>query len=270
MAPGNREQEKLVIVTGADGALGRAFLDHYAQDPNATAVGVYHEEVRRRVDGVRYVKCDLSNALETRTKVQRLEIPDGIDGITFIHAVGGFKFEEDGPEIDADGDGIDDNVYRANVETFEYFYVPLARKLDGQPLTLTMCSFGSISDEHDVPYWRSYSRSKLRLREFMLREAEKENVRGRFISLSSTKTENEERMRPHADQTFWLEPGEIVAYAAPLLSDDASWREGKVFKPSPHYSPDLFTNHEVLLERWRRRWGETSFSQRELFKNSFE
>jgi len=232
---------QLVIISGATGSLGKAYIEHYKKA--SKVVGISRNQPERPYTDVQYLQADLLNARQSKRCIDGLQLED-ITNLLLIHPVGRFKFEEDFTEIDPE-------IYSSNVETLVNLVNPILKCKD--QLDITLVAFGSISDKYKVPFWKSYSESKNALRRYIHELADKENrIRGVFINLSSVNTTNESRLRPYANTSYWLTPKEIVQRSVPELSSKERWKELDIFNISPDFSPAIYTNYPKILERWRR------------------
>lgn len=252
-------KKKLAIVTGASGALGTAYLEKLRRMQDFTCLGITRQTAEESKTGM--LSADLLNASEVATQIAKIDL-SFISEVFLIHPVGKFAFEQNGqPRHDQDGDGIDDEVFRSNVETFHNIVSPLLTKLNeqaknGNPIPMTMCAFGSVSDCYEIPYWQSYARAKGILRNFMHSLVDyKPNglIRGLMINLSSVDTENERTLRPSADKTYWLKCEEIVEQTMMLLLQQGRcWQEIDILKPDPNFEADYYLNLQKILEKWTR------------------
>src|SRR3989344_8117742 len=156
------DERRLVIVSGATGDLGKAYLQYYSQKPDFVCYGLSRKEEKNPVTGVRYLTSDLEDSVVTKGQIQKVSLENIVD-ILVIHPVGKFKFEAQGtPEIDEKKDGIDDKVLQSNVDTFHNIVRPLLQQREEYGVKpLTLVAFGSLSDQYSVPWWGSYSKSKL-------------------------------------------------------------------------------------------------------------
>lgn len=258
---GMERKKKLVIITGANGSLGKAYLEKLRGVPDIECLGIVRPNPDKPNEDESVVEADLLDEAAVAEQIARIDLST-ISEVIFIHPVGKFRFEKSGkPNNDKDKDGIDDEVYRSNVETFYNVVNPLLTKLSeqaalGNPIPLKLCAFGSISDRYEVPYWQSYSKAKEILRKFIRSlVGHKPNglVRGLLINLSSVDTENERKMRPNADRTYWLKCDEIVEQTLPfLLEQGVFWQEVDVFKPDPSFDPDYYRDLKKILKKWLR------------------
>jgi len=246
---------QVVLVSGATGDLGKAYLDYYSQQENTICYGLIRREETNPVQGVAYLKSNLENAAATREEIRKISL-EGVIEVLLIHPVGKFKFEENADlDIDQNKDGIDDEVLTSNVDTFHNLVRPLIEQRGKYGfIPLKLVAFGSLSDQYSVPWWGSYSKSKLILRQDMRELSRIEpSVESLFVNLSSVKTSNEQKTRPYADTKYWLRPQEIVTRSIPIIQNmQHPYQEIDVFNHSPDYSQNYYRDFERLREKWIR------------------
>ena len=247
------QQRPLVIVSGSTGDLGRAYLNYYSKQKDTVCYGLTRRDEERPLSGVTYLESDLEDSVTAREQIGRISL-EGVVEILLIHPVGKFKFESDGTsEIDANKDGIDDEVYTSNIDTFHNIVRPLIEQR-GQYgiIPLKLVAFGSLSDQYSVPWWGSYSKSKLILRRDMRELSRTEpNVKSLFVNLSSVETSNEQKTRPYADFRYWIKPEEVVDKSISMIETMRHpYQEIDVFNPSPDYTQSYYRNFDRLREKW--------------------
>lgn len=252
--------KKLVLVTGAAGSLGEAYLNYFQTFPEYRVVALVRTEGSLKIPEVVSITADLLNSSEVMKAIEALSLED-ISDITLIHPVGKFKFEESGvPENDANNDGIDDEVYASNVITLENILETLLIRMEkeGRVIPLTVCAFGSISSKYDIPYWRSYTRAKNIVRSTLrtLSGNKERKIRGVFVEVSTTDTGNENLLRPHADKTYWLSPKEIVERSVSAIMGSEPFVELGIYKPWPEFTSNYYENIEQIREKWGREMGK--------------
>lgn len=249
------DKHKLVIVSGATGDLGRAYLDYYSIQNGTISYGLARRDEKNPVSGVTYLSSNLENAAATKERIDKISL-EGVIEVLLIHPVGKFKFEENRAlERDQNKDGIDDEVYTSNVDTFHNLVRPLIEQREKYGVVpLKLVAFGSLSDQYNVPWWGSYSKSKLILRQDMRELSRIEpNVESLFVNLSSVETSNEQKTRPYADTHYWLKPEEIVTRSAPIIQNmQHPYQEIDIFNASPHYSQSYYRDFDRLREKWLR------------------
>ncbi len=245
---------RLVVVTGVTGKLGETYLRSLVKYSGLKCVGVTRRNLKR-YKKVHYVYADLLNKSQVNRVISSIDIR-GFEEIILIHPVGMFKFEMFGfPGVDRDKDGIDDEVFASNVLTFLHIFKALKQKVEKTSGSrFTVCAFGSISDKYNIPFWKSYTKSKDFLREVIKSAAlndKRKLTRGVFVNVSTTDTGNERNLRPYANRKYWLKPKEIVRASLPVILEKKDiWNEINIHKPNPNFDPTWYTNHENVLKRW--------------------
>ncbi|MES2225512.1 MAG: hypothetical protein V4480_01750 [Patescibacteria group bacterium] len=250
-------KNKLVIVSGASGTLGRAYMDYFSKKPKTKCIGIS----RRAMESTRPddIIVDLLETKAVEVSIREISLKE-VGEIIFIHPVGMFKFEAEGiPEWDKDEDGIDDEILASNIKTFENVFFPLLACVNKErrPIPITACAFGSLSDPYDIKYWRSYSRAKLKLRERMRIFAENSDglVHSVFFEVSTVATDKERSLRPFADERYWLSTRELVARSIPYLEKATLWSEIKIYKPMPGFDHGYYNDLGAIREKWSREMG---------------
>lgn len=246
-------KQKLVIISGTTGDLGRAYLDYYSKQSDIICYGLTRREEKYPIRGVTYCNSNLEDVITTREEIQKISM-EGVIEILLIHPVGKFKFETKGlPEVDKIKEGIDDEVFTSNVDTFHNIVKPLIEQRGKYSIVpIKLVAFGSLSDSYNVPWWGSYSKSKLILRQEMRELSRMEpQVESLFVNLSSVKTSNESKTRPSADTKYWLRPEEVVSRSVPVIENmQHSYQEIDLFNPSPEYHVSYYKEYNQLREKW--------------------
>lgn len=242
--------QRLVIVSGASGALGVEYLRHYSQD--STCVGLFRSDPPELLKNVQYHRADLSDRQAIRELLHSITLLGPFTDVVLVHPVGKFKWEEAGPQNDQDGDGIDDEIYHSNVVTFENLSIPLLQLQQSQGWNLILLAFGSLSDRENVPFWQSYTKAKNRLRRLMKEIGSVERrVFCKFVNLPTVSTGNENRTRPHADQTFWMSPKEVVEATIDIVEDRSRpFQEEDRFRVSPLFWVGYYADHKAIYRNW--------------------
>lgn len=252
--------ETLAIVTGANSSLGGAYLKGLSRQEGVRPVGVSRSKVNEYALGLPYVEgVDLLRDGDIERVIEETRIKE-MSRVLLVHSVGKFKFEDTPPPLGV----IDDEVLRTNLESLERTINAIAQNIraDAQ---LTVCGFGSISDAHDVPFWRSYTGAKNKVRGFLRHLRTKFEPTGTLassvmVNVGSTDTGNERCLRPNADKSYWLHPEKIVDTSLPYLLNEAAppYVELDVFEAKPGFDPAAYYgNHAALLEKWKRETGQS-------------
>lgn len=243
---------KLVIITGSNGALGLAYANELLKNKDFDVVTIARSGAAETT-----IVCDLQDKQALETSISKINF-NNYSSVLIIHPVGKFKFEKDGiPEIDKDNDGIDDEVFASNVTTLENILAIIISATRNNPIPITVCTFGSISDAYEVPFWKSYSQSKNILRSLLRSSTDQQKRLGvLFVNVSSVNTGNENILRPFANKKYWLEPTKIVDETLPtLLGDLRGYKEISLYNPMPGFAETYFKNHQEILNKWLREMG---------------
>ncbi|MFH1915670.1 MAG: hypothetical protein ABIJ21_00245 [Nanoarchaeota archaeon] len=243
---------KLAIISGVSGKLGRTYAERLMRDKQTRVIGIArHEDSESCIETL---IVDLTDQGRTESALGTIDLK-GIDEIIYIHAVGGFKFEEKiedcGPEVDTNDDGIDDEVYSSNVETCRNVVSILYKKAHDQGIPLCIGAFGSVSDRYHVPFWHSYSASKDILRKELRALSAKDDAVGvTFIDVNTVCTGNEERLRPNGKKQYWLSVEEVVDRSLTHITEARGYTEITIFKNDVPVDPAWYQRDRVLA-RWK-------------------
>lgn len=244
--------QKVIIISGATGDLGKAYVKHYSKEKDCLVYAISRREEKNPLKNVNYLLCDLEKSKDTEQEVKKISL-DGVLEVVLIHPVGRFKFEKNGvPEVKSIEHDIDDEVLKSNLDSFHNIVLPLLNLRKDKNILIKLVCFGSLSDVYNVPWWKSYSKSKLILREDMRAVSTFEkNLQALFLNLSSVKTFNEHKTRPFADTSFWLSPEEIVERSVPLISSlKENYTEVDLYNHSPEYHEGYYKDFKKLKEKW--------------------
>lgn len=205
---------KCVIITGVSGKLGEAYLNYFVKQPNTQCFAFTRRINIKFLKGITYLYADLLDKDKVYGEMMKIPL-NQYSEIIFIHPIGMFKFEKNKSlKLDKDHDGIDDEVFASNVNTFVNIFEFLKNVIKkNKKIKLTLCTFGSITDRYNIPFWESYTKSKNILRRIIHNFVSKKRdirIRGVFVNVSTADTGNERNLRPYADRTYWLAPSEIV------------------------------------------------------------
>ncbi len=258
---------KLVIVTGASGAVGKSFVDHFLKEDDTRCIAVSRSPMDTKAI---HCQADLLDRSSVEEHIAQLDLTN-IDDVILIHGVGKFKYESECEvaSLGATGEEVDDEIFSSNYHTFVNIAEPLTEKLNqvhekGYKTTLALCGFGSITDRYKIPFWRSYTYAKDSLREYIKNMAKSEEwrglIRGRFINVSTTDTGNENKLRPYAteeEKKYWLKPKTVVDNAIESLESlTPLWQEIDIYEPLPGFNPqEYYNNHQTIKTKWQRQTG---------------
>jgi NADPH-dependent curcumin reductase CurA len=141
-------KDTLAIVTGANGAVGNAYLQEFSRIPTVRSVGIVRKETTEKIPHVEYIgNVDLLKPSDVEQAIESIGCRDALK-ILLVHPVGKFKFEE------AQSQNIDPDILLSNLGTLEHTIGPILKHMNRRA-SLVVCGFGSVSDKYDVPFWRS-------------------------------------------------------------------------------------------------------------------
>lgn len=261
---------RLAIVTGASGALGACFVQHFLEEENTQCVALSRSDLDTEA---LHFKVDLLDKKGVEAAIKQLDLSQ-FDDVILVHGVGKFKYEDLEPLTHLEGDRqkVDDEIFSSNYHTFVNVVTPLVEKLNQEhkrerQTTLALCAFGSVTDKYKIPFWRSYTYAKDTLRKYIKDLAKSKDwkrlIRGRFINVSTTDTGNENKLRPCAtteEKQYWLKPEKILDRAIEVIEEiDTLWSEIDVYEPMPGFDPEsYYSDTQQIKEKWQRQMGSVS------------
>ncbi len=221
--------ERVVLVTGATGNLGRAVAGAFMADgARLVLVGSRAESLERAFPDIapRHLKlaADLADAVEAARLVAEAERECGrIDALCAL--AGGFHMGEAVHETPA---AVWDGMMRLNVATMTNVVkaaVPgmMARKA-GKIVTV-----GANSATKGVARMGAYTASKstvMRLTEAMAGELRGQGINVNCVLPSTLDTPENRAAMPKSDPAHWVKPGDLAAVIAFLCSDGAKAMHG--------------------------------------------
>ncbi|RJQ17129.1 hypothetical protein C4573_03675 [Candidatus Woesearchaeota archaeon] len=246
--------EKAFVIAGINGDIGREFatrLQDYGK-----VFGISRK--KDRLDGIIYehIACDL---LQPKLVQEMFSQLGPFKDMTYIHLPGRFQFQDENHPIkDRNGDGIDDDIFRTNVETFRNVIPYLFNDLLACPTTtLKLVAIGSASDLYAIPYWHSFTHSKNELRRDFRAMYGNPSTYGRvgslFINVSTTEGRQLSGERPYISKQYLLTPKEIVDQSMPYMLDKKpACVEVTILKPNPDFEKEDFLKPEEIRKRWYR------------------
>jgi len=243
--------ERIFVVAGL-GDIGLEFANKLKEYDKVYGIS----RSPKGVDLTKFTRADLLNEEDVRKTFE--EIPPASE-LIYLHLVGKFAFEDDKHPIkDENRDGVDDDIYRTNVETFRNVRPFLTKYLIKNPSSKCKAmGIGSACDIYDVPYWHSFTHSKneLRkeLREFYGNPDTFRRAGTLLINVSTVSGTQLSNERPFISREFCLTPKEVVDGSLDYVLDDkVSCLEMTLVKPNPHFSEPDFLSLPKIKERWYR------------------
>ena len=238
---------KLAIIIGANGDLGREYLKYFSGTSSYESVGFSRRETEDKIKNVRYLYCDLLDSEKLEKEVKQLDLEE-FSEIALIHPVGKFAFEEYDEEFN-------EKIYDSNVLTFTNIASVLSEVAEINR-KLIFCCFGSVSDKYNIPYWRSYTQSKKKLKEIVIELSENKNTRGVFVNTSTVASENKNQIRPFADNKYCLKPKKIVSSSINKIAfGESQFTELDIFEENPNFNKEYYSDHEAIYTKWQKEMG---------------
>ncbi len=208
--------DKVVLVTGAAGALGQAVVEHFA----TRGAKLAQLDVVEIDNGHYSATCDLTDTTSTTSAVANVVAELGtIDVLANI--AGGFKMGE--------------AVHETTAETWDFLMglnaesvLNMARAVVPQMLTQgggKIVNIGAGAGLSGIPQMGAYSASKsvvIRLTEAMAGELQAQNINVNCILPSIIDTPRNRADMPDADFSGWVTPAAMAEVVGFLASDAAA------------------------------------------------
>src|SRR3989338_5244676 len=153
--------EKTFVIAGINGDIGMEFARRL--HGFGRIYGISRKESKIGNSPYEPVRADLLNIDDVKTVLSKMALSNDI---IYVHLPGKFQFQDENhPIVDTNHDGIDDDIFRTNVETFRSIKPFLLEHLMKHPQArLKLIAIGSTSDLYDIPYWHSFTHAKNELR----------------------------------------------------------------------------------------------------------
>lgn len=231
----------LFIVTGSNGAIGNAYFKALlSRKKTVVAVARGH----RQHSWPHQQTFDLLDRAACVHSIEQLDFT-GTDRIILIHTVGKFHFELTPGECN-------EEVWQSNVSTFVNIAAPLLVRATNNGITLKLVAFGSPSDPYHVPFWQTFTAAKDAVRKYMRNASTiHRGAQGLFVNISSTRTVNEERLRPFADISKWLTPEEVTRGSIEEIIHEGgeAYQEINIIHPDPHFN-NYYADNDAIRRKW--------------------
>jgi NAD(P)-dependent dehydrogenase (short-subunit alcohol dehydrogenase family) len=214
---GSGFEDRVVVVTGAAGAVGTAVSAYFA----ARGARLALLDVQAPADGAHlFIRCDLADAGACRDAVQ--EIVGTLGAVDVLaNVAGGFAM---GPRVheltDADWDGMMDINARTMLNMVRAIVPGMLARGRG-----SIVSIGAGAGQRGVGRLAAYSASKsvvIRLTEALADELRSHGINVNCILPSVIDTPRNRADMPDADFSRWVTPAQIAAIIGFLASDDAA------------------------------------------------
>ena len=239
------------VIAGITGEIGREFARRLQDKGRIYGISRKYSPL----EGVRYkhIQADLLIPEQVQTAFDTIELTDTT---TYIHLPGKFQYEDENyPIEDKDGDGIDDDTLKTNLQTFLEVKGNLVNWLTKNlQAKLRLVGIGSTSDLYNSPFWNSFTQAKNRLRkEFRAMYGNPKlhpRVSTLFINVSTVDGEQLADERPFHPKKHILTPREILDQSLPYILDERdSSVEISILKPNPDFNG---FRKKSTKERWYR------------------
>ena len=204
---------KVVIVTGANGALGRVVVD-VAAGQGATPIAL-----DLRFDGaagaVRRLEVDLTDAAATATAIASLGDIDAV-----LNIAGGFDM---GPSVHETTPAQWEHMFKLNVVTARNVASAVVPRMLARGRG-SIVNVGALSAREGQANMGAYCVAKsavMRLTESMSRELRGQNINVNAVLPSIIDTAANRRDMPDADFSRWVAPADLAKVMCFLASDAA-------------------------------------------------
>ncbi len=262
-----QQPQSIVIVTGSGGTLGSALLEQTLPE-HGTGFGLQrHFSVAARGPGKRLL-CDISDMSATAEIIRTAVLPASraTAHVSLIHAVGPFKYE--GYYAATTQTPIDPVIMKMNCEVFKSMTGAVIEAVQhlhcgDTPVQINLCTFGSISEDYQVPLWHSFLEAKRRAQVFMQEQVEHYRLdqvvtlSALYVRTSTINTQSENTLRPHVPpeiKKYWLDPARVAGIVAAQLSalGAGEYKKIDIFDPCPAIHPAIYYRDIPALDRrWR-------------------
>ncbi len=254
--------KKLVIVAGAAGEIGQAYIKKLLEKEIEVLAILRNKDLSFENNNLRKIKINLDNEVDIDEKLSDIDI-DSYGQIIYLHTIGVDKFDPRGyPEIKK-MKTIPEDIYDTNVNSFKYLYRYLYRYLlkrinNNGNQKLKVAIIAGAADKHTPFVIESFCESKFILREYIRSGIElyPEKVSGLSINITSTITDSALKVRPFAELTYWLTPKEVAERSIDsLLESRNGYNQIDVIKHSPLFTENYYEDNELLYKKWSAETG---------------
>ena len=253
--------KNLVFITGASNIIGEEFSKYYSYCSDALVFTLWRTPIQHHTSSTKHVLVDLLQKEQTMEKIISVLKPlkyELIKNVYLLHGAGKSKNELLGvtPIVDLDNDGMDDEMYAAQIDTFDNTYscihdfIKLQNKFDD--IKFTIVGMWSLLDTCDSPIHKSMREINNIMRSKLQKMAQREpNHHTIMLSLSTVATSSEKQYRKFADQSYWLSWSEVVDKSIETISHRKNvYEDIPIYKYHPLYTS--YFKHETNDQRIAR------------------
>jgi hypothetical protein len=252
--------KKLIIVSWFNSEIATPYINYFKNQSETKIVWLFKSRPVKHDNNIYPLECDLLNW--QKIAHQLIDLLDTnqyewIDKVFFLHFVWSFKYEwlSIDKDNDLNNDGIDDETFDTNINTFENVYetIKIVMQNKWSDAKLTLFNIWSKRDYNpkNVP-WPSYAIVKNMLRKkFHALTRENDNCNALFINAWTIDIEKERLLRPNWEYTYWLSTQEVFDQSINDLETVSWYKEIELFKYHPKYETEF--KNETLLDT-HNRW----------------
>lgn len=222
-------EDKVVVITGGAGALGRAVVSWFESRDASIAVLDYSEEIisdafPARNDDNLYLSCDLTNREDCGDAVQKVLSRFGHIDI-LCNIAGGFMMGQP--------------VHETTAETWDFLFDLNARAIvnmaavvvpgmleSGSGKIVNVAARAGLEGEALMGAYTASKAAVLRLTESMGKELREQNINVNCVMPSLIDTPRNRQDMPGADFSRWVKPDDIARVIGFLASDEAACIHG--------------------------------------------
>ena len=228
---------KVVLITGASGAVGKSALDFFASH-GATIIGTYLDEKKidttsSRSEATDLIRCNITKNADVTSLVSSItKKHDRID--ILVNTVGGYLGGRSVTELEEDEWN---KIFALNLLSaflITKHVLPLMLR-SGYGKIVHVSSYTGISAKGLDSAYASSKAGLIRFVESVSKEVTNSNLTVNCVLPSIIDTESNRKMMPHADFKQWVKIGELVNVIAFLSSDHSRAITGSaipVLKPT--------------------------------------
>ncbi len=255
--------KKLIIIAGASGEIGSAFIKKFLQEENIECTAIIRNKALLIEDNnLTKITCNLDNIYEIESKFKEIDFRKYAE-VIYLHTIGIDKFNPRGYPNIKTMETIDPDIYNTNVNSFKYLFKYCLNKIkeinkDNITTLFKTVIIAGTSDKHTPFVIESFCEAKFILRQYIQSAVNlyPQWCSGLSVNVTSTITESALAVRPFADTTFWLTPDEVVDQSLQkVVQTGLGYSEIDLFKYSPEYTSDYYNNNEKLYTKWSKETG---------------
>jgi NAD(P)-dependent dehydrogenase (short-subunit alcohol dehydrogenase family) len=222
-------EDKVVVVTGGAGALGRAVAQWFTTQGARLAVIDYSSEIiddafAARVPGHLYLACDLTDR-EACGGAAR-DIDNALGGVDVLcNIAGGFVM---GDPVHETSEATWDFLFDLNARSIVNMAAAVVPRMlaKGSGKIVNVAARAGREGEALMGVYTASKAAVLRLTESMGKELRESNINVNCVMPSLIDTPRNRQDMPGADFTKWVDPNDIAKVIGFLASDDAACING--------------------------------------------